>query len=61
MWLKYAGADMNRVTSEETVEGGLRRAVAGSGGRLHVVARMSAAHALQDLMADAGRVERFRH
>ena len=52
---------MARVTLEETVDGGLRRAVAGRNGRLHVVARMSAAHALQDVMADAGHVERFRH
>jgi UDP-N-acetylmuramyl tripeptide synthase len=61
MWLKYVGADMARVSSEETVEGGLRRAVAGSAGRLHVVARMSAAHELQDVLADAGQVARFRH
>ena len=61
MWLKYAGADMSRVILEDTVEAGLRRAVAGSAGRVHVVARLSAAHALQDVMADAGRVERFRH
>jgi UDP-N-acetylmuramyl tripeptide synthase len=61
MWLKYAGADMTRVTLEDTVEAGLRTAVAGSAGRVHVIARLPAAHAVQELMADDGRVERFRH
>jgi hypothetical protein len=61
MWLKYAGADTARVAIEEHVEAGLRRAVAGSAGRLHVVARLSAAHELQEVLAEAGRVERFRH
>jgi lipid II isoglutaminyl synthase (glutamine-hydrolysing) len=61
MWLKYAGADMARVTSEETIRAGWERALAGSAGRLHVVARMSAAHELQEVLAEAGRVGRFRH
>jgi UDP-N-acetylmuramyl tripeptide synthase len=61
MWLKYLGADMGRVTVEPTIRGGLERAIAGSAGRVHVIARMPAAHELQEALADAGRVERFRH